>query len=256
MVAALVAVSRILVTGATDGLGLALARELVRAGHEVVIHGRNAERGKEALRQTGAREWAFADFASLDSVRALGTRLAPVDVLVNNAGIGTNLPGGGARLESKDGLELRFQVNYLAGYLLAKLLAPPHVVNVASAGQAPIDFADVMLTSGYSGPRAYAQSKLAQVMHVFDLAEAGVIANALHPATYMPTKMVIAARGSALSTLEEGVEATLALVQRTDVSGRFFNGLRESRADEQAYDAEARRRLRALSDELVGGEIS
>src|SRR4051794_11735135 len=243
--------SRILVTGATDGLGLALSRELVRAGHEVVLHGRNAERAKAALRQTGAREWVFADFASLDSVRALAAGLDPVDVLVNNAGIGTNLPGGEARLESKDGYELRFQVNYLAGYLLTKLVAPPHVVNVASGGQAPIDFDDVMLERGYSGMRAYAQSKLAQIMHAFDLAESGVIANALHPATYMPTKMVIAARGSAVSTLEQGVRATLNLVRRTDVSGRYFRGEAEDRADEQAYDLEARRRLRELSEALI-----
>jgi NAD(P)-dependent dehydrogenase (short-subunit alcohol dehydrogenase family) len=248
--------SRILVTGATDGLGLALSRELVRAGHEVVLHGRNAVRAEAALRQTGAREWAFADFASLKSVHAMAAKLDPVDVLVNNAGIGTTLPGGEARLESKDGYELRFQVNYLAGYLLTKVLAPPHVVNVASAGQAPIDFDDVMLTRGYSGMRAYAQSKLAQIMHAFDLAQSGVIANALHPATYMPTKMVIAARGYAVSTLEEGVEATFALVSRTDVSGRYFNGLNESRADPQAYDEQARRRLRTLSDELLGRDLA
>jgi NAD(P)-dependent dehydrogenase (short-subunit alcohol dehydrogenase family) len=193
----------------------------------------------------------LADFAALEDVRALAAQLPPVDVLVNNAGIGTNLPGGEERMESRDGHELRFQVNYLAGYLLTKLLAPPRVVNVASAGQRAIDFDDVMLTRGYSGTRAYAQSKLAQIMHAFDLAERGVIANALHPATYMPTKMVIAARGSAVSTLEEGVRATLALVSRTDVSGRYFRGLEEDRADPQAYDADARRRLRELSESLV-----
>jgi NAD(P)-dependent dehydrogenase (short-subunit alcohol dehydrogenase family) len=241
----------VLVTGATDGLGRALARELVQAGDTVLIHGRDPDRGAAALAETGASELFLADFASLADVRALAGALPPVDVLVNNAGLGF-----GDREESADGLELRFQVNYLAGYLLAGALKPSRVVNVASAGQAPIDFDDPMITRGYSGDRAYCQSKLAQIMHAFDLAEAGVIANALHPATFMPTKMVVEAGIAPISSLEQGLEATLALVRRTDVSGRYFNGLAEARAEAQAYDVQARARLRALSDEYLGGEVS
>jgi NAD(P)-dependent dehydrogenase (short-subunit alcohol dehydrogenase family) len=237
----------VLVTGATDGLGRALAAELVQAGDTVLIHGRDPRRGEEAMRMTGAAQLFLADFARLDDVRALTEALPPIDVLVNNAGIGF-----ADREESEDGLELRFQVNYLAGYLLAREVRPPHVVNVSSAGQAPIDFDDPMLTRGYSGDRAYCQSKLAQIMHAFDLAEAGAIANALHPATYMPTKMVVDAGISPLSSLEQGLEATLALVRRTDVSGRYFNGLQAARAQDQAYDADARARLRSLSEELLG----
>jgi NAD(P)-dependent dehydrogenase (short-subunit alcohol dehydrogenase family) len=239
----------VLVTGATDGLGRALARELVQAGDTVLVHGRDPRRGEEALEETGASELFLADFARLDDVRALAEALPSIDVLVNNAGIGF-----GEREESQDGLELRFQVNYLAGYLLARELQPPRVVNVASAGQAPIDFDDPMLTRGYSGDRAYCQSKLGQIMHAFDLAEAGVIANALHPATYMPTKIVVDAGINPLSSLEQGLEATLALVRRTDVSGRYFNGLQDARAHAQAYDADARARLRSLSDELLGAK--
>jgi len=238
----------VLVTGATDGLGRALARELVQAGDTVLIHGRDPERGAQALDYTGASELFLADFASLDETRAMAASLPPVDVLVNNAGLGF----GDGREESEDGLELRFQVNYLAGYLLARELKPPRVVNVASAGQAPIDFDDPMITRGYSGDRAYCQSKLAQIMHAFDLAEAGVTANALHPATFMPTKMVVDAGIDPLSSLEQGLAATLALVQRTDLSGRYFNGLQEARADAQAYDADARARLRAFSEEYLG----
>jgi NAD(P)-dependent dehydrogenase (short-subunit alcohol dehydrogenase family) len=239
----------VLVTGATDGLGRALARELVQGGDTVLIHGRDPRRGEETLVETGASQLFLADFARLDDVRALVSALPPIDVLVNNAGIGF-----GDRSESEDGLELRFQVNYLAGYLLERELQPPHVVNVASAGQAPIDFDDPMLTRGYSGDRAYCQSKLAQIMHAFDLAEAGVIANALHPATYMPTKIVLDAGISPLSSLEQGLGATLALVGRTDVSGRYFNGLQDARAQAQAYDADARARLRSLSEELLGAK--
>ena len=116
-----------------------------------------------------------------------------------------------------------------------------------------------MLERNYDGVRAYCQSKLAQVMFTFDLAGeldgSRISATALHPATYMPTKMVLAARGSAMSTLEEGVEATRRLVDDPaleGVTGRYFEGKREARADAQAYDSGARARLRALSDELTG----
>jgi NAD(P)-dependent dehydrogenase (short-subunit alcohol dehydrogenase family) len=122
-----------------------------------------------------------------------------LDVLVNNAGTGSTVPGGGERTESQDGYELRFQVNYLAEFLLTGLLepllvssAPARIVNVSSAGQMPIDFDNVMLERGYDGMRAYCQSKPAHVMHTFDLAErlerSGVTANCLHPATFMPTR--------------------------------------------------------------------
>jgi NAD(P)-dependent dehydrogenase (short-subunit alcohol dehydrogenase family) len=213
----------------------------------------------------------LADFASLDEVREMARAVADeqhaLHVLVNNAGIGTTLPGDGQRMESRDGHELRLQVNYLAEFLLTSMLkqllvrsSPARIVNVSSAGQMPIDFDDVMLEHGYSGTRAYCQSKLAQVMHTIDLAEelsdAGVTANCLHPATYMPTKMVLAARGSAVSTLEEGVEATVRLVEDPaldGVTGRYFNGLREEAAHPQAYELEARRRLRELSERLVAG---
>ena len=78
----------VLVTGATDGLGRALARELVQAGDTVLIHGRDPERGRQALEDTGASELFLADFASLDETRAMAASLPPVDVLVNNAGLG------------------------------------------------------------------------------------------------------------------------------------------------------------------------
>jgi NAD(P)-dependent dehydrogenase (short-subunit alcohol dehydrogenase family) len=266
----------VLITGATDGLGRAVAGELASVGARVLLHGRDTERGRQAIEdirtQTGNEKlgWYEADFSSLDEVRAMAEQVIGeqqrLDVLVNNAGIGTTLPGDGERMESKDGYELRFAVNYLAGFLLTRLLqslllksAPARIVNVSSAGQMPIDFSDVMLERGYSGTRAYCQSKLAQIMFTFDLAEelrgTGVSANCLHPATYMPTKIVLSARGSAISTLEEGVRATMRLINASeldDVSGRYFNGFEEARAEEQAYDAGARRRLRQLSEQLVG----
>ncbi|MEO3822984.1 SDR family NAD(P)-dependent oxidoreductase [Actinomadura sp. B10D3] len=252
----------ILITGATDGLGRAMAAELAAEGATVLVHGRDDQRGKATLQEIGGRaSWYRADLASLAETRALAEAVRAdhprLDVLVNNAGIGND----GPRQESADGHELTFQVNYLSGYLLTRLLlpalvasAPARIVNVSSLGQEAIDFDDVMITRGYSGMRAYRQSKLAQILFTIDLAGelagTGVTANALHPATYMPTKMV----STPISTLEEGVRATHRLVTDPaldEVSGRFFNGLREARADAQAYDTEARVRLKALSDELT-----
>ncbi len=268
----------ILITGATDGLGRALATELAREGAELLLHGRDEEKGERTLAEireatgNGRLRFLRADLASLDEVRGLGELVlgetGRLDVLVNNAGIGTSTPGVVGREESRDGFELRFAVNYLAGYLLTRLLldelrgsAPARIVNVSSAGQAPIDFDDVMLTRGYSGVQAYCQSKLAQVMFTFDLAaellDADVTANCLHPATYMPTNMVRAAGVSPASTVEQGTRATLRLVADPaldGVSGRYFNGLREDEPHPQAEDPAARARLRELSDGLCGLE--
>jgi NAD(P)-dependent dehydrogenase (short-subunit alcohol dehydrogenase family) len=266
----------ILVTGATDGLGRALATELAEAGATVLIHGRDDARGRATVEQIRSRtgserlRWYRADFSSLDEVRELARQVEDehdrVDVLVNNAGIGTTLPGDGARVQSREGYELRFAVNYLAPFLLTRLLqplivrsAPARVVNVSSAGQAAIDFGDVMLESCYDGVQAYCQSKLAQVMFTFDLAEelhdAAVTVNCLHPATYMPTKMVRAAGASPASSLEAGVAATRRLVcdpGLEGLTGRYFDRTRDARAHRQAYDRDARRRLRELSERLAG----
>jgi NAD(P)-dependent dehydrogenase (short-subunit alcohol dehydrogenase family) len=266
----------VLVTGATDGLGKAVSVELARAGATVLVHGRTPERAEAAVADIRAASGSTllracaGDLASLAQVRSLAEAISAgeprLDVLVNNAGIGTVDPGGGERLESMDGHELRFAVNYLAPFLLTRLLepllvrsAPSRIVNVASAGQAPVDFDDVMLKHGYDGGRAYSQSKLAMVAWTFDTAERlagrGVTATALHPGTYMPTKMVLAAGVEPFDTLESGVQATLRLIADPaldGVTGRYFDRLEEARARPQAYDPDARRKLRELSERLVG----
>jgi NAD(P)-dependent dehydrogenase (short-subunit alcohol dehydrogenase family) len=268
--------STVLLTGATDGLGRAVAKELAQGGAFVLVHGRDDERGARTIDEirsaTGSERlaWYRADLASLSETRALGERVAAdyerLDVLVNNAGIGFTLPGDGRRMESEDGYELRFAVNYLAPFLLTRSLqpllvasAPARIVNVTSIGQAPVDFDDVMLEDGYDGAQAYCQSKLALVMLTLDLAEeldgTGVTANCLHPGTYMPTKMVTHAGVRPVDSLESGVEATMRLIADPEldgVSGRFFDRTSESRAKPQAYDREARARLRDLSERLVG----
>jgi NAD(P)-dependent dehydrogenase (short-subunit alcohol dehydrogenase family) len=260
----------VLVTGATDGLGRGVAWALAMRGATVLVHGRAAARAEalaSELRAAGAAGTRvyLADLASLDEVRAFARAVqvheTRLDVLVNNAGIGTTVPTRD-RAESRDGIELRFAVNYLSHYLLTRELlpllkasAPARVVNVSSVGQTAIDFDDPMITRGYSGVRAYCQSKLAQILFTIDLAEelagTGVTVTALHPATYMPTKIV----PHPISTLEEGVEATMCLVADSAVAGatgKYFNGKHEGRADEQAYDPRAREQLRALSQKLTG----
>jgi NAD(P)-dependent dehydrogenase (short-subunit alcohol dehydrogenase family) len=256
----------ILVTGATDGLGRELVRRLAAGGDRVIVHGRSPDRIARTREEAGGTtESVVADLAQLSQVERLAgevlDRFDRLDVLVNNAGVGS----AGGRQESKDGIELCFAVNYLAGYHLTRRLlplligsAPARVVNVASAGQHAIDFTDPMLTRAYTGGRAYSQSKLAQIMFTIDLAEelAGqeVTANALHPATYMDTTMVRQSGAPVMSTVAQGADATMRLIDLADldgVTGQYFNGQRQSRADPQAYDRTARERLRRLSDELV-----
>jgi len=264
----------VLITGSTDGVGRHVALALGAAGAKVLIHGLDRQRGEAVMEELRQRRNAnaqlyLADLASLAQVRALADAIRRdhqrLDVLINNAGIGS-ASGGRQRRTSADGHELRFAVNYLSGFLLTRLLlplilasAPSRIVNVASAGQSAIDFADVMLTRRYDGGRAYTQSKLAQVMFTFDLARelagTGVTVNCLHPATYMDTTMVRESGVSPISSVQEGADAILKLAVAPELegrSGRYFSGGREIQAHPQAYDEDARRRLGALSFELTG----
>ena len=248
----------ILVTGSTDGHGRRVAEELARRGAAVVVHGRDPEKTRAVASEIGAGSALVADLSSLGEVRRLAGAVGRIDTLVNNAGIVSP-----ERRTSRDGHELTLAVNYLSHFLLTALLLdrlrePARIVNVASIGQAPFDFDDPMYERDYDGYGAYARSKLAQIIATFELADRlgdrEVTVNALHPATLMDTKMVRETLGRPHTTVEEGAQATLHLV--TDpaldgVSGRFFNGTREARANEQAYDPEARRRLWELSERLT-----
>src|SRR5580692_9820447 len=263
-----------LITGSTDGVGRYVAAGLAAAGANILIHGRDKERAKSLIDQIvrdghAAPTFYQADLSSMAGTRELAKAVLAdhkrLDLFISNAGIGSRTQGA-ERRTSADGHELRFAVNYLSGFLLAHLLlptikasAPSRVVNVASLGQHPIDFDDVMITKGYNGGRAYAQSKLSQIMFTIDLAEelkgTGVTVNSLHPATYMNTTMVRAGGITPISTVEQGGEAILHLAVGDDVAGKsglFFNGMNEARANAQAYDAAARKRLRELSLELTG----
>ena len=199
---------------------------------------------REISARGGSASFLRADFASLAEVRGLADTVRRQEerlhLLINNAGIGTGDGGGrpAPRRTSADGHELRFAVNYLAGSLLTRLLlpnlvrgAPARIVNVASAAQYPLDFDNLMLARAYSGIRAYAQSKLAQVMLTVDLAAelhgSGVTVNCLHPATYMNTTMVRAAGVQPVSTVAEGAAAVMHLAVSPELRGRtgeYFTG--------------------------------
>ena len=261
-----------LVTGSTDGLGREIAWRLGATGAHVIVHGRNPERGAEVVdsirKAGGTARFIRADLGSMEDVRELAATVVRdydrLDLLVNNAGIGRGADGA-TREESAEGHELRFAVNYLSHYYLTyellpllKAASPSRVVSVTSTAQQAIDFDDVMLERApYEGSRAYAQSKLAQIMFTMDLAEelegTGVTANAVHPAVYMATSMVLNRGGTPMTTIDEGADAVWHVITSPDAgTGQYYNQERVARANAQAYDMAARGRLRELSRELLG----
>lgn len=262
----------IMVTGSTDGLGREVALQLAGPGAHIIVHGRNAERGQavveEVVAKGGTARFIQADLGSLAQVRELAATVLRdydrLNVLVNNAGIGRGQDNA-PREVSADGYELRFAVNYLSHFLLTRELlpllragAPSRIVSVSSSAQGggTIDFENVMLErEPYAGSFAYAQSKLAQVFMTFDLAEelagTGVTANAVHPGGYLDTSMVRERGGTANMSAEEGANFVVNAVRSAE-AGQYFNTMTVGRANAQAYDLEARRRLRELSMELAG----
>jgi NAD(P)-dependent dehydrogenase (short-subunit alcohol dehydrogenase family) len=215
-------------------------------------------------------ETYVADFSSLEDVRRLAKNIADrhqrIDVLLNNAGIGRGPRGQQTREASQDHVEMRFQANHLAPFLLTHLLlpllvghAPARIVNVASASQGSIDFEDLMLERTYDGTRAYSQSKLAMVMATFEMAKRlepnNVTVNALHPGSLLDTKIVHEAWGHAHGPVEIGIKSEFYLAASSEldgVSGKYFDGKIPVQAHPQAYDESARQRLWEISMNLIG----
>ena len=257
----------VLITGSTDGLGREVALRVAARGAHVIVHGRSRERGKAVVDEIakegkGTARFYAADLASLAEVRTLADTLKRdyprIDVLVNNAGVYL-----GDRQVSKDGHEMHFAVNYLAGFLLTRSLlptliasAPSRIVNVSSIGQSPIDFSDVMLERPGRAAEGYTQSKLAQILFTIDLAAElkgkNVTVTALHPATMMDTTMLRQSGMRARSTVDEGATAVMRQVTGDVETGQYYNGLQAARPNAQAFDQNARAQLRALSQKLTG----
>ena len=235
----------ILITGSTDGIGKLAALKLAEAGHQVYLHGRDADKLASVIAEVKAVatgdavdhiDGFVADFSDLTDVLKMAAEindtLPKLDVLINNAGIYTT-----ASAMTKDGLDVRFVVNYLAPYELTNALLPllkqsskARIVNLSSAAQAPISYKAFVGQERLDDKAAYAQSKLALTM--WSMALADKVANddihvvAVNPGSLLNTKMVDEAYGHHWSSADEGANILTALAisdEFADDTGKYFD---------------------------------
>src|SRR5262252_8007015 len=275
-----VAGKRVLITGATGGIGLAAARELARRGARLAIVARSEARAGEAVQQiraasgTGAEvDVLFSDLESQASIRHLAAevleRYPNVDVLVNNAGA-----VNAQRRLTEDGIELTWAVNHLASFLLTTLLldrlkatAPARIVTTSSGAhqraRIPFDDTDGERAYGFSGFGRYGQTKLANILFTLELARqlqgTGVTANCFHPGLvttgFNRNNGPLMRFGMNLVRFfarspEKGAETLVWLVDSPEVSdqsGGYFFDRRLTSPSPAAQDADAARRLWAVS---------
>lgn len=229
----------ILITGSTDGIGKLAALNLAKAGHQVYLHGRDADKLDKVIMEVKAAatgtvadhiDGFVADLSDLHAVRNMAAevndKLAKLDVLINNAGIHTT-----ASPVTKDGLDVRFVVNYLAPYVLTNALLPllkksnkARIINLSSAAQAPISYPAFAGNERLDDKDAYAQSKLALTMWSMDLADTVADDNinviAVNPGSLLNTKMVDEAYGKYWSSADKGAN----ILTELTISDEFANG--------------------------------
>ena len=274
-----------LVTGATAGIGKITATALAEMGAELVIHGRDrfkTEASVEEIRSATGNDqvtYLLADFADLDHVREMAEsfleRYPRLDLLLNNAGAFFN-----KRNLTPYGVEMTFLVNHLAPFLLTNTLldrlkssVPARILTVSSEAhrQDTMDFANLGFEKGYFGIKAYARSKLANILFTFELdrrlAGIGVTANALHPGHIATDiwKTNFGILGPALKWFmsqvslspEEGAENSIYLSSSTEVegvSGKYFIKLQPAQPSPVALDQNLARQLWDISEKLTGLE--
>lgn len=275
-----------LVTGATAGIGKVAAAALAVQGAQVIITGRNPHKTRDTVEQinaeTGNRsvQYLLADFSDLQQVRALAAafkeRYSHLDVLLNNAGTFFN-----TRLVTPYGVEMMFLVNHLAPFLLTvqlldvlKASAPARIVNVTSAAHkyATLNLDDLAYRRGFFGMKAYARSKLANILFTFELARrlegAGVTVNAVHPGHVATDiwKTNFSIFGPLLKymmslfslTPQQGADPLIYLASSMDVvgkTGQYFDGLKSVPSSPLSCDEGIARQLWELSDRLTSPEI-
>ncbi|MDO6654396.1 SDR family NAD(P)-dependent oxidoreductase [Anaerobacillus sp. 1_MG-2023] len=224
---------KILITGATDGIGLATARKLISEGHEVLLHGRNAKKLANVTNgfEMNDSEQYVADLSQLSQVKKLAREIIEkhdwLDVLINNAGVYHS-----PTPTNEAGLDIRFAVNTLAPYLLTKELLPlmnesSRVINLSSAAQAPVDAKALAGSKNLRAGEAYAQSKLALTMWTFELAkQVAPVLVAVNPKSLLGSKMVKKAFGVDGEDINIGAEilCQAALSEEfKDASGKYFD---------------------------------
>jgi NAD(P)-dependent dehydrogenase (short-subunit alcohol dehydrogenase family) len=258
----------ILVTGATDGIGLETALQLARQGHELVLHGRSEKKVLRACAAVRGAEpgavlhAASADFADLGAVARMAAGLAAqlqgLDVLVNNAGVYMT-----GRSLSKDGYEMTLAVNHIAPFLLTALLLPllkrspdPRVVTVSSGAHrgGQIEFDNLNGERHFDAYRAYANSKLANVLFAAELArrEPWLASNSLHPGV-IDTKLLHAGFSMSGAPVAEGARTSvfLAAAEIKGVSGKYFDRCIAVPVAPLAQDRQLAQRLWAWTDNAV-----
>src|SRR4029077_721533 len=250
--------SRVLITGSSDGLGLMAARRLLTAGHEVILHARNQGRARDARSAApDAHGVVVGDLASIEETRGLAAqanRLGPFDAVIHNAGVG-NREG---RVETVDGLEHVFAINVLAPYLLSALITRPQRLVYLSSGMhrgGDPDFADLQWKRRrWNGSQAYSDSKRFDAVLAFALARRWpeVRSNAVDPG-WVATKM--GGRG-APDDLDLGSETQAWLAVSQDpaamVSGGYFFHKKRQRSHPAAADLTTQDELFAACEALTG----
>ncbi|HKS39792.1 MAG TPA: SDR family oxidoreductase [Blastocatellia bacterium] len=268
-----------MVTGANSGIGLVTAHELADRGATVVIVCRDRERGEAALTEIKARsgnnavELMLCDLASQKSIREFAEEFKRthdrLDVLVNNAGVYIR-----NRTLVEGNLETTFAVNHLAYFLLTNLLldvitrsASARIVNVASGAHTygRIDFDNLQGEKNYNGVRAYANSKLANILFTYELARrlasTRVTANCLHPGAVATSifralpKFVEAIIKLVTLSPEKGAETSIYLASSPDVdgvTGKYFTKKTETRSSPESYNEDTARKLWTVSAQLTG----